>query len=384
MDSKEKTNFPQKIIIHKSKRHPRKARSSRRTSCPTILSLEPEFVQEGNSDPFSRDDPKHIYIPFSLVSREKFSCDLDREAFLMCRGECSLTLSYLEFTFPFICSLKGLYICLDDYCRAPFIHLSFSVCREFRKTRIFEFPEPKHKYEWFFLPIDLNDVIDCEIKVMEQNKDGSSKSTSSKIHSLAFFRKEIPTECSVRRRLESQWSKAHVVPSKFLGPGNGSSIPIPRYDPSIINPLFSKVEGKIERMHLERDESLNAQKMLKGEGDVKLSYLSIPFLISFPIKGAYICVTKTHSSPSLFFIFTDYDGKKIFRKYDFRELIHESEWFFLPIDLSNIVSCEIYGNGRWDPKKNIIFSLSSLIFTVAAEILEAERLSLLPWEPKMK
>ncbi|GKT23517.1 hypothetical protein ADUPG1_012450 [Aduncisulcus paluster] len=121
--------------------------------------------------------------------------------------------------------------------------------------------------------------------------------------------------------------------------------------------------------------------MLKGEvDDVHLSYLSIPFLLPHPVKGAYICVHKYGSSPSLLFTFSDSDGKKTYKKYEFTEPHNLYAWHFLPIDLSNIVLCEIEGKGTWDEKNCRWFGICSLVFTMPDESEIIERLSLLPWE----
>ncbi|GKT28615.1 hypothetical protein ADUPG1_004994, partial [Aduncisulcus paluster] len=112
----------------------------------------------------------------------------------------------------------------------------------------------------------------------------------------------------------------------------------------------------------EYDQSEEAQKMLKGEDSVSLSHLSIPFPSPSPMKGAYICVEKDSSSPSLRFTFTDCDGKKTSKKYEFIRPKHRFEWHFLPIDLDNVVLCEIEGKGSWWGKNSRCFDIPSLIF----------------------
>ncbi|GKT27404.1 hypothetical protein ADUPG1_000029 [Aduncisulcus paluster] len=130
----------------------------------------------------------------------------------------------------------------------------------------------------------------------------------------------------------------------------------------------------------EYDQSEEAQRMLKGEGEVTLSHLSIPFPSPSPMKGAYICVDEYDSSPSLLFTFTDCDGKKTCKKYEFTKPENDYEWHFLPIDLDNVVLCEIEGKGTWYEKKSRCFCINSLVFTVPKETVVSELLSLLPWE----
>ncbi|GKT37142.1 hypothetical protein ADUPG1_009987 [Aduncisulcus paluster] len=99
-----------------------------------------------------------------------------------------------------------------------------------------------------------------------------------------------------------------------------------------------------------------------------------------PMKGAYIYVNDDYSSPFLLFTFTDCDGKKTFKKYEFTEPKHDYEWHFLPIDLDNVVLCEIEGKGRWDKKNCRDFYIYSLVFTIPEESEIIEQISLLPWK----
>ncbi|GKT18324.1 hypothetical protein ADUPG1_011290 [Aduncisulcus paluster] len=98
------------------------------------------------------------------------------------------------------------------------------------------------------------------------------------------------------------------------------------------------------------------------------------------MKGAYICVHKDHSSPYLLFTFTDCDGKKTSIKYEFTRPKHYYEWHFLPIDLPNIILCEIEGKGTWKSKNSRWIKINSLVFTKPDESERIERLSLLPWK----
>ncbi|GKT20742.1 hypothetical protein ADUPG1_011756 [Aduncisulcus paluster] len=119
--------------------------------------------------------------------------------------------------------------------------------------------------------------------------------------------------------------------------------------------------------------------MLKRQDYLVLSHLSIPFPSPFPIKGAYIYVHEDFCSRSFLFTFTDCDGKKTSKKYDFTRPRHRFAWHFLPIDLDNIVLCEIEGKGMWKEKNSRYFWINALIFTMPEEPLVRELLSLLPW-----
>ncbi|GKT29146.1 hypothetical protein ADUPG1_005174, partial [Aduncisulcus paluster] len=133
---------------------------------------------------------------------------------------------------------------------------------------------------------------------------------------------------------------------KFMNEGSRYSIPIPRDDPTLIDPAYEMVNGSDYSYSKELskyDKSLDAQRMLRGKGEVFLSHLSIPFPSPSPIERAYICLDTYYSSPSLLFTFTLSDVKKISKKYEFTEPKHRYEWHFIPIDLSNVILCEIQG-----------------------------------------
>ncbi|GKT32395.1 hypothetical protein ADUPG1_006565, partial [Aduncisulcus paluster] len=241
-----------------------------------------------------------------------------------------------------------------------------------KTSKKYEFPEFEGEH-WYFLPVDLPDVVLCEIT--GRGREGES----FEIESLLFIREETHEEVKAREAKEKLWSKAPVVKPEFINE-YGASIPIPRDDPKIVDPSFSMVKCKNARFSKESkeyDQSSGAKRMLKGESDVSLSYLSIPFPSPSPMKGAYICVDKYCSSPCLFFTFTDCDGKKTYKKYEFTRQKHKYEWHFLPIDLDNVVLCEIEGKGTWYDKNCRVYSL---IFTIPEESEIIERLSLLPWK----
>ncbi|GKT25173.1 hypothetical protein ADUPG1_012948, partial [Aduncisulcus paluster] len=150
------------------------------------------------------------------------------------------------------------------------------------------------------------------------------------------------------------WSEAKAIEPKFVNEGGSSSIPIPRDSPSVIDPSYKDVNGEIHGI-VKNDQSSRAQDMLKGKLFVELSYLSIPFPPS-PIKGAYICLSPFSNAPTLLlFTFTDCEGKKTSKKYEFTDQSIE-------IDLNNVVSCEIRGKRRGINVNYRIFSIESLAF----------------------
>ncbi|GKT27883.1 hypothetical protein ADUPG1_000255 [Aduncisulcus paluster] len=350
-----------------------------------IQTVEPLFVHEGDEAccPIPGDAPNIKSTKFPTIQAtwkegDKKS-DQSYYAQRMMKGECNDG-HFTHISIPFSSSspMKGAYICLCGYCLPPsqliFTLTSSKGDKTFKKYWFPEFYEDA-SFHWYFLPVDLPDVVLCEIT----GKGRYSK--YFKISSLVFIRKETPEEITSREAKDKLWSEAPVVKPEFVKEGDEESIPIPRDDPKLVAPSFSMVKCKDDaycKESKEYDQSLNAQKMLKGECGVYLSHLSIPFPSPSPMKGAYICVSDC--SPSLLFTFTDCDGKKISKKYKFTRPEHRYEWYFVPIDLANVVLCEIEGKGTWGNKNNRWFCILSLVFTLPEETIAAERLSLLPWK----
>ncbi|GKT29893.1 hypothetical protein ADUPG1_014863 [Aduncisulcus paluster] len=318
----------------------REAREKLWSEAPVV---KPEFVKEGDKDswgiksiPIPRDDPKLVDPSFSMVkckndsvSKESEEYDQSSIAQRMLKGEDYVELSHLSIPLPSPSPMKGAYIWKGRY------------------SKDFE------------------------------------------IASLVFIsREEISEEIKYREAREKLWSEAPVVKPEFVKEGDKDSwgiksIPIPRDDPKLVDPSFSMVKCKndsVSKESEEYDQSSIAQRMLKGEDYVELSHLSIPLPSPSPMKGAYICMDEWQSPPSLLFTFTDCDGKKINKKYEFTRPKHRYEWHFLPIDLCNVVLCEIEGKGMWDQKNRRYFWIHSLVFTIFKETIAAERLSLLPWK----
>ncbi|GKT33175.1 hypothetical protein ADUPG1_007169, partial [Aduncisulcus paluster] len=357
-----------------------------------IQTVEPEFVHEGEYSccPIPRDAPNIKSAAFPTIkaidgTKEEGDEYYDQSSYAqkMMKGEYNVGhFTHISIPFSSSSSMKGAYICLNDEFLLP-SHLIFTLTssKGDKTSKKYEFPEFKG-HHWYFLPVDLPDVVLCEITGKGREEE------YFRIDSLDFIsREETPEEIKSREAREKLWSEAPVVKPEFVKEGDKESkgrdsIPIPRDDPKLVDPSFSIVKCKNDAFSKESvcyDQSSDAQEMLKGEDYVSLSdcyvepphlwwsffsltHLSIPFPSPSPMKGAYICVIKDYSSPSLLFTFTDCDGKKTFKKYEFTRPKHHFEWHFLPIDLNNVVLCEIEGKGMWKWKNDRSFNIYSLVF----------------------
>ncbi|GKT15440.1 hypothetical protein ADUPG1_010709 [Aduncisulcus paluster] len=360
-----------------------------------IQTVEPVFVHIGDERccPIPRYAPNIKSAEFPTIKAMDGTKDEGDEEYdqsskaqKMMKGEYHEgNFTYISIPFSSSSPMKGAYICLwGDSWMSPPSHLIFTLTssKGDKTSKKYEFPEFEDAH-WYFLPVDLPDVVLCEITGKGREEDWF------RIISLVFIsREETSEEIKAREAREKLWSKAPVVKPEFVKEGDNESegrdsIPIPRDDPKIVDPSFSMVKCKDDSYSKESeyyDRSSQAQAMLKGEDWVWLSHLSIPFPSPSPMKGAYICVKMYYSSPFLLFTFTDCDGKKTFKKYEFTRPKHEFEWLFLPIDLDNVILCEIEGKGMWMEKNSRYFYIYSLVFTMPEETIAAERLSFLPWK----
>ncbi|GKT35056.1 hypothetical protein ADUPG1_008293 [Aduncisulcus paluster] len=356
--------------------------------------IEPVFIYDGdrNCCPIPKDapnvkSPNFPKIKASNATKKKADKEHDQssEAQDLMKGKVHVG-QFTNLSIPFSsCSpVKGAYICLDEWMLPPsYLTFTLSSSEGEKISKKYEFSTEFVDDCWFFLPIDLSDVILCEIAGKGREEECFD------IPSLVFIcREETPEEIKTREAKEKLWSKSPVVKAKFVKKGDRKSrgrhsSPIPPDDPSIIAPSYSSVKGKDNSYCKESkdyDQSVQARKMLKGEDCVVLSHLSIPFPSPSPIQGAYISIHKNLSSPFLLSTFFLSDGTKIFKKYEFTRPKTDFEWHFIPIELTDVVLCEIEGKGRWREKNSRWFYISSLFFTISDEIIAAERLSLIPWD----
>ncbi|GKT27507.1 hypothetical protein ADUPG1_000066, partial [Aduncisulcus paluster] len=291
----------------------------------------------------------------------------------MMRGEENYDSIFTFISLPFSSPtpMKGAYICLDCSFLPEHLLFTFTSSKSEKISKKYDIIKFQG-WLWFFLPIDLSDVVLCEITGKGREKEWFV------IRSLVFFQEDTPDEIMAREAKEKLWSEAPVLepyiawsitcPDDFIS--------IRSDDPRRVNPLYSMVKCKNNVFCEESvyyDQSSQAQKMLKwesgecGQDAVLLSHISIPFPSPSPLKCAYSYVTE-YCSPSLLFTFTDCTGKKTSIRYDFSRPI--GEWYYLYINLPNVVLCEIEGKGMWDRRQSSQFCIDTLVF-IKSEELEA-------------
>ncbi|GKT34546.1 hypothetical protein ADUPG1_007884 [Aduncisulcus paluster] len=345
-------------------------------------SIEPVFIHRGfiGSIPIPRDSP--TVQPPSIAGiegrNENFEksderYDLSSNAQKMITQPFITSEKYTHISIPFESSvpIKGAYIYDQDHGQ----YLTLTLTSSKREKISKKYAPTLGESSWYFLPIGLSDVIRCEITGQGwlQGLQGVDRDFS--LQSLFFVREETPEEFDTRvakeKVLEELWAEASLEKIQLIQKERKPRRPIPvNFTPSKVLPSFLAVKATDEAVCKGSDGydiSSKVQAMLREENfGVLLSHISIPFPTPSTLKGAYICTHKNFGSPSLLFTFTDCDGKKTYKKYDFtRPESWEFEWDFLPIDLDNVVLCEVQGKGTWFDKYSRNFLISSLMFSSA-------------------
>ncbi|GKT29717.1 hypothetical protein ADUPG1_001258, partial [Aduncisulcus paluster] len=221
-------------------------------SVDDIQTIEPVFVHHGDEycSPIPGDSP-NITNPHFIESK---ACDKTKEegdeAYdqtfnvqrMLKRESYVGSYTHLYIPFPSSSPMKGVHICLSGFSDISHLIFTFTSSKGEKTSKKYKFPQ-FYGNHWYFLPVDLSDVVLCEITGKAREEGTFS------IQSLIFIREETSEETIIRETKEKIWSEAPVVLPKFVKVADTETrgiacVPISYDDPSIINPLFSMVEGK--------------------------------------------------------------------------------------------------------------------------------------------
>ncbi|GKT33351.1 hypothetical protein ADUPG1_007289, partial [Aduncisulcus paluster] len=337
-----------------------------------ILQAEPQFIHEGGSEciPISRDDPNVIYRTLeNIKGRDETWKKSDKqheqkcEAQRLMKGEPnSGHFTHLSIPFESSVPMKGVYICVSSISTPAHLIFTFFDSSLKKNSICYAFPDFSRE-NWFYLPADLPDVTKCKI-------DGKGKTTGYfQIKSLAFIRAATSEEAEREdreSRIAQQWSEAQPYSAEYINAGGMHDVPIPREDPTIVDPSSMTVEARDDSKSKGSsgyDVSAKTEKMLRGEGDVSVSTLSLSFSSPLTVKCALVCMHQDYGSPALLLTFTHSDGKHTSKKYEFAVSHDLFGWHSLPIDLCDVVMCEIKGKGMIWNTHSRVFNITSLVFT---------------------
>ncbi|GKT31531.1 hypothetical protein ADUPG1_005944, partial [Aduncisulcus paluster] len=284
------------------------------------------------SIPYS--DPTIIPLPIDEVSgcddnwgKQSLYYDKSDDIQGILRGEpklCLFSQIHIPFASP-ISHLEGVYVCCDHYYGPRSLILRFTEERKVSSKR-FSLPEPKNRSEWIFLPIDLPNVVCCDITAGGTWTDEDSR--RSYLDGLIFVRAETPKELQDRKDRKKSISAAPSITSTLYSHKDRQHPPV-ALDSTQTIPL--NVAGSIAcddsfcKESDRFDRSSTVRRMLRGECCASFSHLSIPFQDKCCPKGVYICFKQNKKTPAFRFVFTHSDGKQTFMKCAVEDLEHKHE-----------------------------------------------------------
>ncbi|GKT33341.1 hypothetical protein ADUPG1_007283, partial [Aduncisulcus paluster] len=139
-----------------------------------IQTVQPEFVHEGNRwcCPIPRDSPnvKNVELPTieaidGTLEEDDDLYDQSQNAQQMMKGEGNYgDYTHINIHFPSVSPMKAVYICIfgDSSYFSPPSHLifGFTSSKGEKTSKKYKFPEFGGNH-WYFLPVNLPDVVFC-------------------------------------------------------------------------------------------------------------------------------------------------------------------------------------------------------------------------------
>ncbi|GKT35948.1 hypothetical protein ADUPG1_009004 [Aduncisulcus paluster] len=321
--------------------------------------------------PIPYSDPTIIPLPIDEISgcddhwgKQSMYYDKSEDIQGILRGDqdCSrFSHLYFPFSSP-ISHLKGIHICCDKHFGPISLLLLFDHSDKYKISSMkFSLPQPKNRSEWIFLPIDLTNVVHCEIR--PEGTWDARTSRRSYIDGLIFVRAETPKELQDRKDREKFISSAPSISSTIFNRKDRLHPPVALDSPQTL-PLniaeSNAYDDSFCKESVQYDKSSIVRGMLRGECCASFSHLSIPFQDKCCPKGVYICFKQNKRIPAFRFVFTHSDGKQTFMKCAVEDLEYKYEWHFFPMDLSDVVLCEI--EREWIQDINVSLHFEGILF----------------------
>ncbi|GKT28108.1 Golgin subfamily A member 6-like protein, partial [Aduncisulcus paluster] len=208
-----------------------------------------------------------------------------------------------------------------------------------RVVKEYEYAKPSGKFSWQLFPVDLDDIVQCDLESLKCWD--RSVVESSRLYSIRFLTKDfefidqpcIPGECM------------EIYPGKSLDSKVLCGL-YPVNHPQVVMVDVTEASCRFTNGNGQTD----LEKFLAGEGGLYFfPSLYLPF--TYPhYFGEFCLLTHNWANGVKRFdaTFTDSSGKRIVKKY---EIVDRSEpsWFWIsfPVDLPNVVSCEILIQETW-------------------------------------
>ncbi|GKT27813.1 hypothetical protein ADUPG1_000202 [Aduncisulcus paluster] len=340
-------------------------------------SIEPEFIHEGGRDscPIKRDNPIIISLRPSDICGKDITevpekSDKSADTFEMWEGiQSYFWFSHMSFKFDRTgMAIKGIYICIDIDDGPPILLLKFTHNDESESLMICHFKEVANYMEWFYLPIDKDNVILCEIE--GKGKWNQRYSKHSRIVSLFFTREETDKEYKTRRDDEEAdeklWKEAKLMTSHKSDCAPDLIPPVPKKD-SLFPDLKKITATDVSFYHDGRfkDKSIRARRLFQfeEEDEIYFTHLSIPFEFPSSIGGVFLRLSSEKGPRNMLFILTNSSNVKTTRKYKLIRPTNDVEWWYFPVKCENVTLCEIRVKGKWYWKHANNAAIMSILFT---------------------
>ncbi|GKT34511.1 hypothetical protein ADUPG1_007853 [Aduncisulcus paluster] len=305
--------------------------------------------------PLSREDPAILKISIEEATGsdeqhppESPSFDVSASVRKMLGGVGTATASNISLPFCSVCNIKGVYVSVEDS-YDPQYEVTFTHSDKSTSVRRYCSDSSMRRGEWYFLSVSADDVIHCTIR---KNYPDGTIVNSPGFRGLFFVRNETPAELKEKEERKTI-ETGKGIRAVYVREGDRSSPPVPSGDPSIIRIDRGKICGRDESEgtgSVYYDRSELAREMVKGVQDVPFSHLTLPFVSSTHLEGVYVCIDQLAGPPHLLLTFINTKGVKIFKKYMFLQPTDFLEWFYMPVDLDDIVSCTIEGWEIWEDR----------------------------------
>ncbi|GKT36350.1 hypothetical protein ADUPG1_009331 [Aduncisulcus paluster] len=214
--------------------------------------------------------------------------------------------------------------------------------------KVFSVSPLSHDFEWQFFPIDIPDIVSCEL--IHHSSQGC---TDMSLIRCVYFVSDIHQEQSIEQAIlfeEAEHSTSLIlspeeipVLSKFVQVGRSCSFYRPPLD------LYDKRAAILDIPHsggqfLGKWRNLfRLINFLLGRSRIVFQELHLKFLFSPNIHGIYVCLWRDSldSAKKMRCIFHQQSGDMKTIVYTFPKLTHEFEWHWLLADVPNVIQCDI-------------------------------------------
>ncbi|GKT23909.1 hypothetical protein ADUPG1_012579, partial [Aduncisulcus paluster] len=308
------------------------------------------------TDPFPIHPSELVKIDEEQASVDKHLGGANIKQFL------SNTEGYVKFErqihFPFVCPHDVKYFCVSYYSDSPKsikqFNATFTTSTGARVVKEYEYAKPSGKFFWQLFSVDLDDIVQCDLESLKCWD--RSVVESSRLYSIRFLTKDfefidqpcIPGEYIMKIHSDKLDSKD---PKAFCGP---YPVDHPQVVKVNVSTAFCRFTNGHDQSHLEH--------FFSGKGSLYFfPSLYIPFTSPHYI-GEFCLLTHNYGNGVKRFdaTFTDSSGKRIVKKYEIvKRTDPERKWFWFwvsfPVDLPNVVSCEILIQETWSGAYNMNF-----------------------------